>query len=262
MNHTMYQVDAFTDQLFGGNPAAVVILKQWLPDALMQKIALENNLSETAFLCQQGYGYHIRWFTPNSEVDLCGHATLASAHILFEHLNAEQFEIRFESRSGELSVKRESDWYTLDFPTDQIQASPITDDVIAVLGGVRPQACFQGKDDCLLILDSQAAVENILPDLVEIRRHDRRGFIVSAPGDEVDFVSRCFYPAYGIDEDPVTGSAHTSMAPYWADQLGKLELTARQLSARGGFLKCRQLGNRTEISGQAVTYMEGTFRIS
>ena len=259
MKYTMYQVDAFSDTLFGGNPAAVVPLKTWLADDLMQRIALENNLSETAFFVPQGFGYHIRWFTPLKEVDLCGHATLAAAHVLFNHLDYAQHEIRFESRSGELIVSRQGEWYTLDFPTDDLKAAPITEEVVAALG-IRPQELYEGREDYLAIVDSQAEVENLQPDLGSMARHHHRGFIVSAPGEQSDFVSRCFFPRFGIDEDPVTGSAHTTLSPYWARRLGKLEMTARQLSARGGILKCRQLGIRTEISGQAVTYMEGTFR--
>ncbi|MEM9918638.1 MAG: PhzF family phenazine biosynthesis protein [Bacteroidota bacterium] len=260
MEYSIYQIDAFANHLFGGNPAAVVPLEQWLPDQLMQSIAMENNLAETAFVVPKDFDYHIRWFTPLKEVDLCGHATLAAAHVFFEFLDYKHYEIRFDSRSGGLTVSKQGDWYTLDFPTDSLEEVSVTDEVKEALC-LTPLELYKGRDDYLAIVSSQEAVESAAPNFDLLAQIERRGIIVSAAGKDCDFVSRAFYPRFGINEDPVTGSAHTTLTPYWAKRLGKLELTAKQLSSRGGFLKCRQLGGRTEISGQAVTYMKGKFKI-
>lgn len=256
MSLKVYQVDAFSDQIFSGNPAAVCPLEEWLPTDQMQKIALENNLSETAFFISNQSGFEIRWFTPAIEVDLCGHATLAAAHVLFHHLNFSADVIRFESRSGSLSVKRAEQQYILDFPADSIRQI----DSIAQLEealGVPVAEVWRGKDDIFAIVASEAIVKRISPDFEALKQLDSRGVLVSAKGDSVDFVSRCFFPNAGILEDPVTGSAHTSLTPYWTQHLGEGVLKAKQLSERGGLLHCQLLGNRVSIAGNAVTFMEG-----
>ena len=260
MELTIYQVDAFTNQLFGGNPAAICPLTKWLPTETMQKIALENNLSETAFILPEGDGYHIRWFTPAIEVDLCGHATLATAHALYAEMGYEGEQVVFNSRSGLLTVSKTGDLYTMNFPTDELKAVPIPNEITTALG-VQPMEVFRGKDDYLAIFDNQATIENFTPDFKILGQLKARGIIASAKGDAVDFISRCFFPAAGIDEDPVTGSAHTTMTPYWAKKLNKTKLSARQLSARGGVLECEHLGDRVNISGQAVTYLRGTISL-
>lgn len=256
MKLTIYQVDAFTDQLFGGNPAAVCPLETWLPTDKMQQIALENNLSETAFIVPEKDGYHIRWFTPAIEVDLCGHATLATAHAIYTEMNYTGAAIKFYSKSGLLTVSKSEDLYTMNFPTDQLVKVDIPQEIIVGLGKT-PSEVFKGKDDYLAIFDNQQTIENFTPDFNQLGKLPARGVIASAKGDTVDFVSRCFFPAAGIDEDPVTGSAHTTMTPYWSKILNKTNLSALQLSSRGGSLQCEHLGNRVNISGKAVTYMRG-----
>lgn len=256
INLPIYQVDAFTDQLFRGNPAAVVPLDAWLPDETMQQIAAENNLSETAFFLKTEAGFHIRWFTPATEVDLCGHATVATAHVLWEHLAYGLDEISFQSRCGVLGVKKEEDWYILDFPTDKIAPAELSESVIKAFG-IQPLEIWKGREDYVLLAENQSVVESLAPDFSSLAHVKARGFIVTAPGLDVDFVSRCFFPAFGIDEDPVTGSAHTTLAPFWSKKLGKTDLTARQISRRGGLLKLQLQGERTFISGQAKTFLEG-----
>lgn len=256
MKLTIYQVDAFTDQLFGGNPAAICPLEAWLPTETMQKIALENNLSETAFIVPEKDGYYIRWFTPAIEVDLCGHATLAAAHALYAEMNYQGAAIKFYSKSGLLTVQKSTDLYTMNFPTDVLQKVEIPEEIVNGLDKM-PLELFKGKDDYLAIFDTQKTIENFSPNFSQLAKLPARGVITSAKGDNVDFVSRCFFPAAGIDEDPVTGSAHTTMAPYWSKVLNKNKLSALQLSARGGVLQCEHLGNRVNISGNAVTYLRG-----
>lgn len=254
---TIFQVDAFTSQRFKGNPAAVCPLDAWLPDATLQSIAAENNLSETAFFVKGGEGdYELRWFTPAIEVDLCGHATLAAAHCLFTHLGHNSKQITFGSRSGLLTVSKEGSEYMMDFPADNIEKVVAPKVLIEALG-VEPVEVFTGRDDFLVILESEAEIAKLSPDLRLLKQVRCRGVIVSAPGSTTDFVSRCFYPAAGVDEDPVTGSAHTTMTPYWAERMSRQEFTARQLSERGGDLRCTMLGERVAISGQAVTYLKG-----
>ncbi len=260
MELTIYQVDAFTNKLFGGNPAAVCPLTEWLPTATMQKIALENNLSETAFIAPEGEGYHIRWFTPAIEVDLCGHATLATAHALYAEMGYEGDKVVFNSKSGLLTVAKSDDSYIMNFPTDELKSVAIPSEITEALG-VQPIEVFRGKDDYLAIFDKQATIENFKPDFKKLGQLNARGIITSAKGDSVDFISRCFFPAAGIDEDPVTGSAHTTMIPYWAKKLNKTRMVARQLSARGGLLQCEYLGNRVNIGGQAVTYLRGNITL-
>lgn len=256
----IYQVDAFTGKLFSGNPAAVCPLNEWLPDTTMQQIAAENNLSETAFVVRQSDGYAIRWFTPQVEVDLCGHATLASAWVVFNKLGHDSDLIRFHSpRSGALPVRRDGDLMTLNFPSDPVT---VVEDLklFARCFEKEPLRAFRGKTDFLLEYAKESDIRSLRADFTRIVRLDARGVIVTAPGDEVDFVSRFFGPACGVDEDPVTGSAHTTLTPFWAARLGRNVLEARQLSARGGALRCHHLGDRTEISGTAVLYMEGVIR--
>ena len=256
MELTLYQVDAFTHRRFRGNPAAVVPLEAWLPDAMLQDIAQENNLAETAFFVPEGDGFRLRWFTPTIEVDLCGHATVASAHVLYEHLGYQKDRIEFQSRSGLLSVERKNAQYVLNFPTDTITKVE-NNTLLAEALGVTPVEVFQGKTDWLVILEEQAQIEALKPDLRKIAEAGGRGTIVSALGKAVDFVSRCFFPQSGVDEDSVTGSAHTTLAPYWSKRLGKNELSAQQLSKRGGDLSIKLLDHRTEIGGAAVTYLVG-----
>ncbi len=256
MKQKIFQVDAFTEILFGGNPAAVCPLQKWPADEMMQKIALENNLSETAFFLEEEEGFYIRWFTPKAEVNLCGHATLASAHVLFNHLNYTKEAIHFQSKSGLLTVKREGRLLVLNFPADPCTEVEVPEALRAAFN-TRPEQSFKGKTDYLLLFENQEQIEQLRPDFPNILKAGVRGVIATAPGNEVDFVSRFFAPAVGVNEDPVTGSAHTTLTPFWAQRLNKNNLTARQLSARQGFLKCTYLKNRVEIGGQAVTYLTG-----
>jgi len=260
MQLRIYQVDAFTHQLFCGNPAAVVPFEEWPADDVLQNIAAENNLSETAFFTREKGELHLRWFTPVAEVDLCGHATLATAHVLWEHLGYQTDEISFHTRSGKLGVTKKGDAYTLDFPTDKITKTKIPGIVIEALG-MAPTECYKGREDCLLAFENEAAVAALAPDFQQLAKLDGRGIIATAPGDDVDFVSRCFFPNFGINEDPVTGSAHTTLAPYWYKKMGKTEFAARQISRRGGDLTCVLDGDRTFIIGRAITYLTGTIEV-
>ena len=257
MKQKIYQIDAFADKVFSGNPAAVCPLAQWLNDDILQQIAMENNLAETAFYVKQDDRYQIRWFTPTVEVDLCGHATLAAAFVLFHHENHREDIIHFDSpRSGALTVTRTGELLTLNFPTDTFEEVELTEELTNGFD-LRPQAAFKGKTDYLLVFDKEEEIRSITPKFDIISRLDARGLIVTARGNEVDFVSRFFAPQSGVNEDPVTGSAHTTLTPYWAEQLGKTDLTAIQLSARKGYLQCTHLGNRVEISGQGKLYLTG-----
>jgi PhzF family phenazine biosynthesis protein len=257
MNLKIYIANAFAANRFGGNPAAVVPLQQWLPDALMQQIAAQNNLAETAFIVPQEKDYAIRWFTPTTEVALCGHATLASAHIFFDHLGYEGERIRFHSKSGPLQVLKRADGrLTLDFPADRpvpSTGSPLIEQGLKT----RPVEVYQSAFDYLVILNSQQEIEALQPDFGLLTGLPARGVVVSAEGQESDFVSRCFFPQSGIDEDPVTGSAHTALVPYWAARLGKTRLTAVQLSRRRGYLDCELDKDRVLMSGRAFTYLAG-----
>lgn len=256
MAQRIYQVDAFADQLFEGNPAGVCPLESWLPDKLMQKIAMENNQAETAFYIRSGDQFAIRWFTPAVEVDLCGHATLAAGYVIFNKDGFAGPRIELESRSGILTVRRDGDRLTLDFPADSVRPVEVPDDCLKGLG-LRPEAAFKGGTDYMLVYSSQQQIEALAPDFGVLGRVPARGIIVTAPGRESDFVSRFFAPQVGIPEDPVTGSAHTTLTPYWAERLGRADLTAVQLSKRRGRLWCRLAGDRVEISGRARIYMEG-----
>ncbi len=260
MKLNVYIANAFSDKKFGGNPAAVVPLNDWLNEMLMQQIAAQNNLSETAFIVPAGEDFEIRWFTPTVEVSLCGHATLASAHVLFEHLCYNNEQIVFHSKSGPLQVSRKGEWITLDFPVKTPEKT--TDDgTIAKALGVKPGSVHKSAFDYMAVLGSQTEIEALKPDFALMKKLPARGLIVTAPGDETDFVSRCFYPQSGIDEDPVTGSAHVVMVPYWSEKLGKNKLSAIQLSARKGYLDCELKGDRVLMSGQAHTYLVGDFYV-
>ena len=274
----IYQLDAFTDRLFSGNPAAVIPLTDWLPDERMQQIASENNLAETAFYVKtdEEATYHIRWFTPTVEVDLCGHATLAAGYVVFFLENKQDGnalaadQIFFNSRSGILKVCRgEQGWLTLDFPSDVVQKSNLQPPALLASLGEKPLAIFKGKTDYMLVYETQAQIEALVPDFRKMSTVPARGVIVTAPGSSdsgVDFVSRFFGPQTGIDEDPVTGSAHTTLVPYWAEKLDKTELTAQQLSKRGGYLKCKLNDDgtnpaRVDISGQVQLYLTGEIKL-
>lgn len=256
MKIRIYQVDAFTRELFHGNPAAVCPLETWLPDETMQQIAMENNLAETAFYVKGEGGYRIRWFTPLLEVDLCGHATLAAAYVLFHFEGCADPSVEFASRSGPLTVRNDRDCLTLNFPTDRIEKTAVHAGLIEAIG-LPPIEAYKGKTDYMLVYSKATQVENLIPDMELLAEVPARGVIVTAPGSEVDFVSRFFAPQTGIPEDPVTGSAHTTLTPYWSSRLGKTELTAQQLSKRRGWLRCRLAGERVEISGEAKAYMNG-----
>jgi predicted PhzF superfamily epimerase YddE/YHI9 len=251
-----FQVDAFTSRLFGGNPAGVCPLEEWIDDEIMQNIAAENNLSETAFFVDRGEWFEITWFTPESEIDLCGHATLASAHVIFNHLNYPYDAIMFDTKQhGALYARRSNDLIALDFPASDPVKIPVPDLLTRALGS-KPVELYATRD-YLAVFDTQEEIVRIQPDFSLLRQLDRMGIIISAPGNDSDFVSRFFAPAVGIDEDPVTGSAHTTLVPYWANRLGKNTLHAYQLSKRKGELFCELQEDRVIIAGKAVTYMTG-----
>jgi PhzF family phenazine biosynthesis protein len=260
MELRIFQVDAFADRLFGGNPAAVCPLEAWLPDAVMQQIAAENNLAETAFYIRTNGGFHIRWFTPTVEVDLCGHATLASAHVVFVEDRYAGDVVEFASKSGPLKVTREGELLVLDFPADRAVPAAVPQLLIDALGR-EPVETLKGKTDYLVVYGAEEDVATLAPDLADLAMVPARGIIVTAPGREVDFVSRFFAPQVGVPEDPVTGSAHTTLTPYWSARLGKPVLSAAQLSKRRGRLRCRLAGDRVEIAGRAVPYLAGTITI-
>jgi len=254
----LYQVDAFSATPFGGNPAAVVPLDAWLPDATLQRIAEENNLSETAYVVRRGDQYDLRWFTPAVEVDLCGHATLATAWVLFEQLGAKDEVLRFATRSGELQVRRAGDGLAMDFPAKQPVAEAVPPGLLQALGLAEARALYR-TDDYLVVIDDEALIDGLKPDFAALAAFDVRGVAVTAPSARHDFVSRWFGPRVGVNEDPVTGSAHTSLAPYWAQRLGKTVLSAEQGGARKGQLRCEVRDNgRVIISGQAALYLRGT----
>lgn len=256
----IFQVDAFTGTLFGGNPAAVCPLEFWLPDEIMQNIAAENNLAETAFIVEESQGLRIRWFTPAVEVDLCGHATLAAGHVLFNHLGYSGSELSFNSRSGILKVQKQGKLLTLDFPADNIVKTEISKVFTEVFGNNVVEV-WKGKTDFLVVFETQEEIENLNPDFRLLATIAARGIIVTAPGNSCDFVSRFFAPQCGIDEDPVTGSAHTTLSVYWSRRLNKSELSAIQLSKRKGQLDCRITGDRTHIAGECITYMAGEIHL-
>jgi len=258
MRIPLYQVDAFTNHLFGGNPAAVCPLEQWLEDDILQNIAAENNLSETAYFVARKDGYELRWFTPEIEMDLCGHATLASAHVLFEYLGHTADSIKFVSpKSGELLVtKDDQNFISLNFPTNTAQPIEKTGRVAKALGA-EPIAIYKSSRDLLALFGSEDEVLVLQPDFELMKRLDGLGLIATAKGDDVDFVCRFFGPKAGIYEDPVTGSAYCTLAPFWSERLDKKEMNALQLSKRRGNVVCKWEGDRVLIKGKAVTYMIG-----
>ena len=256
----IYQIDAFTDRVFGGNPAAVCPLEEWLSDEVMQAIALENNLSETAFFVARNGGgeYDLRWFTPATEVDLCGHATLASAHLVLHSLAPDLESVRFHTASGPLEVSRDGELLVMDFPARPPKPRDVPEGFAEAIGRAPSEMWSATKN--MAVFETAAQVRGLGPDLDYIARLDLDGLICTAPGDDCDFVSRYFAPHVGIPEDPVTGSAHCTLIPYWAQRLGKDKLHARQISARGGELFCENAGGRVKIAGRAALYMEGTYR--
>lgn len=266
MKLPLYQIDAFTNRVFGGNPAAVMPLDTWLDDATLQALASENHLSETAFFVptpDADTDFHIRWFTPTTEVPLCGHATLASAWVLFNQLGWPGDAIRFQSRSGPLGVRRgEADWLVLDFPNLACEERDTPDAIHRALPNMPATAYYVPNDtNYLVILAHEQAVRAARPDLAALKSLGNQGLILTAPGDDCDFVSRYFAPGAGIDEDPVTGSIHSVLVPYWAKRLGRNRLEARQVSERGGVLRCELKGDRVSIAGQAAFYLKGTVHL-
>jgi predicted PhzF superfamily epimerase YddE/YHI9 len=255
MKLPLYQVDAFTNRLFGGNPAAVVILDKWLPDDVLQAIAAENNLAETAFVIPRENEAPLRWFTPTLEVDLCGHATLAAGHVLFAFHYPALKKLTFGTRSGTVAVSREADLLSLDFPARPGSPIEVADALGSALGA-RPRAAFLARD-ILAVFDTEAAIRALRPDFERVAALDAFALIVTAPGSETDFVFRFFAPRAGVPEDPATGSAHCTLVPYWAARLGKLKLTARQLSSRTGEFQCELRGDRVAIAGRTVEYLRG-----
>jgi PhzF family phenazine biosynthesis protein len=262
MKTKIYQIDAFAGEVFSGNPAAVCPLEEWIPEETMQKIAMENNLAETAFFVKKEDHYEIRWFTPTVEVDLCGHATLAAGFVLYNYEGYPNTEIIFISpKSGILKVNQKDGFLLLNFPTDIYESISITPELIAGFN-IKPAEAFKGKTDYMFVYENEEQIKNLSPDFSLISKLNARGIIVPAKGDNIDFVSRFFAPQSGVYEDPVTGSAHTTLTPYWAKRLKKNELSAIQLSARKGYLNCKYLEDRIEISGQAKAYLIGEIFIS
>ncbi|MEM1407495.1 MAG: PhzF family phenazine biosynthesis protein [Bacteroidota bacterium] len=261
MTIPVYQVDAFTDELFKGNPAAVCPLEEWLPNDVLQQIAAENNLSETAFFVKKDVDFELRWFTPTVEVALCGHATLASAHVLFEHLEYTQPGIHFHTaESGTLNVSKSKDGLCMDLPVDNpVEATPPPALFRAL--GIDETPCYKGETDYLIVLQDQLSLDKIKPDFRALAKIEARGIIVTAPGENHDFVSRFFCPQVGIDEDPVTGSAHTTLVPYWSTKLNRSNMTAQQRSKRAGELICKLNNDRVLLTGKAVTYLSGQINI-
>ena len=263
MKLPIYQIDAFSSRVFGGNPAAVCPLEAWLEDVLMQQIAQENNLAETAFFTGSAGTYRLRWFTPTTEVDLCGHATLAAAFVLFHEMGERADRLRFDSRSGPLFAERDGEMIQLDFP--RMDAAPVQEipaDLVEGLG-LAPVEVFTtpGAKNYYAVYDSESAVRSIVPRFDLLQRLHPNGVVVTAPGDAADCASRYFAPSYGIPEDPVTGSVHCGIAPYWSRRLGRLGIHAHQVSTRGGELFCEVTDDRVLLSGSAVKYLEGQIEI-
>lgn len=255
-----FEVFAFTNRMFAGNPAGVCLLEEFLPDAQLQAIAAQNALPETAFVVERAEHFDLRWMTPALEVDLCGHATLAAAHVLLQHRGYAGEKVRFQTQSGELTVTQSGQRLVLDFPSRPAEEGGDSSAVAKSLGA-KPAKVLHGRDYFALFA-SQAEVAAIAPDLAAVAKLDAQGVVVTAPGDDCDFVSRYFAPAAGIPEDPVTGSTHCTLIPYWSQRLGKRELFARQISSRGGELFCEDRGSRVGIGGEALTYVEGQIHLS
>ena len=259
MKLDIFQIDAFTDKVFGGNPAAVIPLSHWLDDETLQHIATENNLSETAFFVKKQDVFELRWFTPVAEVNLCGHATLAAAFVLFEELKHPEDSIRFSTKSGLLEIHKKEKSIELNFPVDSLEKGDVSN--YSNLFNKKPKEAWKGKEDVLLVFQDEDEVQQLIPNLAKIATTACRGVIASAKGNQVDFVSRFFTPQLGINEDPVTGSAHTSLVPFWAKKLKKSQFEAKQISKRGGDLVCEIKENRVFISGQAICFMKGEISI-
>lgn len=261
MKLTIYQVDAFAEKVFTGNPAAVIPLENWIDEKLMQQIAMENNLSETVFFVKTNEGYHLRWFTPEYEIDLCGHATLASAFIIKNFLEPHVAEINFTTqKAGILKASAKNGMYTLDFPSRMPKACKVPDQLLKSVGTSAFVEVLKSRD-YFVVLPNEEAVKNVQPDYTLMKELDAIGVIVTAKGRDGDVVSRCFYPGAGIAEDPVTGSAHCNIVPYWAEKLGKTKLSCKQLSFRGGVLQCQLQGDRVLMSGQCVLYLTGEIQV-
>ena len=259
MELSLYQIDAFASKPFEGNPAAVCPLDEWLPDKIMQSIAQENNLSETAFFIPTGKGFHIRWFTPTSEVDLCGHATLASAYVLFNILGHKNDKIEFNSKSGMLTVTKNNEWLVLNFPAQPPAICDIPKE-IAKAFDTAPIECLK-SEDYIVVFEREIDIESAKPDLEQLKKLDLRGVIITAKSSRYDFIARFFAPKYGVPEDPVTGSAYTQLAPYWASKIDSKRFNVKQVSSRGGELSCEVADDRVLISGKAVSYLEGKIKI-
>lgn len=259
MEIPIYQIDAFASSLFKGNPAAVCPLEEWISDEFMQSIAGENNLSETSFFVPRGDGFQIRWFTPTSEVDLCGHATLAAAYVLFDLLDYKHDKIAFDSRSGLLTVTRHIDWLTMDFPAQPPVACDVPPEIIKAFKIV-PIECLSSVD-LIVVFERENEIKSAKPDFNQLIKLDWRGVIITAKSSRYDFITRFFAPKYGILEDPVTGSAYTQLAPYWASKIGPKRFRVKQESSRGGELNCEVVGDRVFISGKAIKYLEGKIEI-
>lgn len=260
MKLPLYQVDAFTSRVFAGNPAAVVPLEGWLDDGTLQSIAAENNLSETAYIVGGRGRYQIRWMTPTTEVDLCGHATLASAWVVLNVLEPGKSVVTFDSKSGPLVVTQEGDLLALDFPSRPPEPATAALPALTEALGRAPREAWAARD-YMAVFDSAEEVKALRPDMSRVAALDHFALIVTAPGRDVDFVSRFFAPQEGVPEDPVTGSAHCTLVPYWARRLGKALLTARQISSRGGELECQDRGERVRIAGRAVKFLEGMMEV-
>jgi PhzF family phenazine biosynthesis protein len=259
MRLPFYQVDSFTGTVFRGNPAGVVLLKEWIPERTMQAIAAENNLSETAFVHPRGNAFELRWFTPEIEVDLCGHATLASAYVIFEEGLSHGDAVQFSTKADVLTVRRDGAVLSMDFPARPGEPEPVTDQVTEALGA-KPGELLRSRD-IMAVFGSEGEVAALEPRFDILKDIDALGVIATAPGLKVDFVSRFFAPMIGIPEDPVTGSAHCTLIPYWSRRLGKKKLLARQLSRRGGEIRCEDLGERVKIGGEAVLYLRGEIEV-
>ncbi len=259
MEIKLYQIDAFANKVFEGNPAAICPLDEWLADDVLQKIAAENNLSETAFFVANGSDYDIRWFTPVHEVKLCGHATLASAYVIFNLLDYEKNTVSFSSKSGALTVKKNNDWLEMDFPSQKPQICEIPEAIYKAFD-MTPIECLK-REDYIVVFEKEEDVLRAAPDLARLSQLDLRGVAITARANQYDFIARFFAPKYGINEDPVTGSAFTQLIPYWSEKLNKKELLAKQVSARGGEVRCMDLHERVSISGKAASYMSGTISL-
>lgn len=255
MKIPMYQVDAFTEEIFRGNPAAICILNEWLDEKLMQNIAMENNLSETAFCIVKEDLCELRWFTPEEEIDLCGHATLATAYVIFEILNYPGSTVKFTTKSGILTVEKQGDIMTMEFPSREGTKVEITDQLIKGLGK-EPKEAYESRD-LMVVYENEQEIRELNPNMEELKLVDAFGIIVTAKGESSDFVSRYFAPSCGVPEDPVTGSAHCTLIPYWSKVLGKKKMIAHQLSQRGGRLECEHVGDKVKISGKAKLFFKG-----